>query len=93
MHYTIDQEIDETFATDQLRRALQDLYSYEDGRFGRIARVLVMFYGLDGNEPLTFARIGETLGITRDRARQLRDRGLRLLREGVHGNALESFVR
>ena len=34
----------------------------------------------------------EILGVTRERIRLLRDRALLRLREGVKGNALESFA-
>ena len=78
MHYTIDHELDRTFAVDQLRRALHALHAY----FPRDAKIVAMFYGLDGQEPLTLEQIGKVFGITRERTRQLRDRGIRILREG-----------
>ena len=37
-------------------------------------------------------QIGNLLGVTRERIRQLRDRALRRLREGGKGDALESFA-
>ena len=36
--------------------------------------------------------IGNLLGVTRERVRQLRDRALRELREGKRGEALASFA-
>jgi RNA polymerase primary sigma factor len=77
MHYTIDQELDRTFAVDQLRRALHALHD----NWAREAKIITLFYGLDGQEPLTFEHIGKQFGITRQRASQLRDRGIRILRE------------
>ena len=85
MHYTIDHELDQTFAADYVRKAVLSLEA-------RDAKILTLWYGLDGREPLTFAQIGEVMGVTGDRIRQLRDRARRRLREGVHGNALESFI-
>ena len=85
MHYTIDQEIDEIFMTDCVRKAVLSLEA-------RDAKVLTLWYGLDGREPMTFAQIGEVMGVSGIRIRQLRDRALRRLRESVHGCALESFV-
>jgi len=37
----------------------------------RLSQVIVAHYGLDGNEPQTFAEIGRTLGVTRQRVQQL----------------------
>lgn len=85
MHYTIDHEIDKIFATDCIRNALLNLHP-------RDARILTLWYGLDGREPMTFAQVAELMGVTRDRIRQLRDRALRRLREGEYGCALESYV-
>ena len=81
MHYTIDQELDQTFAIDYVRKAVLSLDV-------RDARVLTLWYGLDGREPLTFAQIGEVMGVTAHRIRQLRDRALRRLRESAHAEAL-----
>ncbi len=33
--------------------------------------VLVLRFGLDGEEPKTLADVGESLGVTRERARQI----------------------
>jgi len=47
----------------------------------RDARVLSMRYGLGGGEPMTLQQIGEELGISRERVRQLEARALEKLRE------------
>ena len=46
----------------------------------RERRVLVMYYGLDGNEPMTLKQIGKVFGVSRERVRQLRERALARLR-------------
>jgi len=58
----------------------------------RDAKVLRLYYGLDGNREHTLEEIGNMLGVTRERVRQLRDRALKRLREGSMGSALESFA-
>lgn len=58
----------------------------------RDAKVLRLYYGLEGNKEHTLEEIGNMLGVTRERVRQLRDRALRRLREGEMGSALESFA-
>ena len=58
----------------------------------RDARVLKLYFGLDGGREHTLEEIGTIFGITRERVRQLRDRALKRLREGEVGRALASFA-
>ena len=58
----------------------------------RDARVLRLYFGLDGGREHTLEEIGVLFGITRERVRQLRDRALKRLREGEVGRALASFA-
>jgi RNA polymerase primary sigma factor len=58
----------------------------------REARVLRMYFGLDGDEPMTLEEIGEVLGVTRERVRQIKDRALSKLRHNSRKRALESFL-
>ncbi|MDE3002517.1 MAG: RNA polymerase sigma factor RpoD/SigA [Gemmatimonadota bacterium] len=58
----------------------------------RDAKVLRLYFGLEGEREHTLEEIGNMLGVTRERIRQLRDRALRRLREGGKGGALESFA-
>jgi RNA polymerase primary sigma factor len=58
----------------------------------RDAKVLRLYFGLDGGREHTLEEIGGMLGVTRERIRQLRDRALRRLREGDVGRALASFA-
>jgi len=58
----------------------------------RERQILVMYYGLDDkNEPMTLERIGDLLGVTRERIRQIRERAFEKLRESADGNALANF--
>ena len=58
----------------------------------RDAKVLRLYFGLDGGREHTLEEIGGMLGVTRERIRQLRDRALKRLREGDVGRALGSFA-
>jgi RNA polymerase primary sigma factor len=58
----------------------------------RDARVLRLYFGLDGGHEHTLEEIGQLFGVTRERVRQLRDRALKRLREGDVGRALASFA-
>ena len=58
----------------------------------RDAKVLRLYFGLEGGREHTLEEIGSMLGVTRERVRQLRDRALKRLREGEVGRALGSFA-
>lgn len=58
----------------------------------RDALVLRLYYGLDGAGDHTLQQIGDRLGISRERVRQLRDRALSELREGEKAEALASYA-
>ncbi len=47
----------------------------------RERRIVILYYGLDGQQPRTLAETGRVLGISRERARQIAGRALRLLRQ------------
>lgn len=58
----------------------------------RDAKVLRLYFGLEGGREHTLEEIGGMFGVTRERVRQLRDRALRRLRDGEAGRALASFA-
>jgi RNA polymerase primary sigma factor len=58
----------------------------------REAKVLRMYFGLDGDEPMTLEDIGVVMGVTRERVRQIKDRALLKLRHTSKKRALESFL-
>jgi len=51
----------------------------------RLRRVLSLRFGLDGESPRTLEDVGSTLGVTRERVRQLESRALRELRTVAPG--------
>ncbi len=58
----------------------------------RERRILYLYYGLEeGSEGLTLEKIGELMGVTRERIRQIRERAFEKLRDSPHGEALKGF--
>ena len=57
----------------------------------REARILRLYFGLDGEEPHTLEAIGREFSVSRERIRQIKDRALVRLRLGATGRALEAF--
>ena len=58
----------------------------------RDVKVLRLYFGLDSAEPLTLEEIGEIMGITRERVRQIKERALVQLRHAGDVHALEAFL-
>lgn len=58
----------------------------------REAKILRLYFGLDGQEPMTLEEIGSMLGITRERVRQIKEKALNRLRHVSRAKALESFL-
>jgi RNA polymerase primary sigma factor len=58
----------------------------------RERRILHLYYGLEeGSEAMTLERIGELMGVTRERIRQIRERAFEKLRGSPDGRALAEF--
>jgi RNA polymerase primary sigma factor len=67
----------QVMAADELRQVLGMLGSLDD----RAATVLRLRFGLGGEDPLSLQEIGDRIGCTRERVRQLEQQALRSLRE------------
>ncbi|MFI5234710.1 MAG: RNA polymerase sigma factor RpoD/SigA [Gemmatimonadales bacterium] len=84
-HGDTEAEVMDRFLVEEVESALRSLQP-------RDAKVLRLYFGLDGGREHTLEEIGGMLGVTRERVRQLRDRALKRLREGEVGRALASFA-
>ncbi len=75
---------DSALRTD-LRRVLDHLPE-------RNAEVIRLYYGLDGQEPMTLEDIGAKYNLTRERVRQLKEKGLSKLRKETMNKSLKAYL-
>jgi RNA polymerase primary sigma factor len=82
---TPDEQTFEKALTESIEEALGSLKERE-------AKILRLYFGLDGEEPMTLEQIGALLGITRERVRQIKEKALSRLRHVSRARALESYL-
>ena len=79
-----DEVLSEGKLKDEIRSAMETL---TDGE----ARVLRMYYGLDGQQPMTLEEIGRHVGRTRERVRQIKEKALQKLRHPNRSEVLKEY--
>jgi RNA polymerase primary sigma factor len=81
--------IDEIFEDGEMRGTVNDCLGVLDDREYQIVRC---YYGLESMQPMTLEEIGNALGVTRERVRQLRNRAIDKLRSNC-GDLLAEFSK
>jgi len=81
---SVEDEVIDQFRSAELERALATLPA-------RDARILRLYFGIDGDREHTLDEIGKMLGVTRERVRQLRDRALKRLGQAPMGQTLKDL--
>ncbi len=84
-----DEKPDSELMNDSLRkevkRALSTLTQRE-------ADVVSLYFGLDGEYPMTLEEIGEKFNLTRERVRQIKEKAIRRLRHVSRSKALKPYL-
>jgi RNA polymerase primary sigma factor len=68
-----------------IKRSLSKLTNKE-------ADIISKYFGLNGEHPMTLDEIGEILEITRERVRQIKEKGIQRLRKNNKSKALRSYL-
>ena len=79
---------DEVLSDEQLKGDVQQaMHALTEGE----ARVLKMYYGLEGHEAMTLEEIGSYVGRTRERVRQIKEKALQKLRHPARSDTLKEY--
>jgi RNA polymerase primary sigma factor len=70
---------------EEIKRALDTLSPRE-------GNVLRLYYGLDNQTPMSLVEIGEIFDLTRERVRQIREKGIRRLRHRSRNKILKTYL-
>ncbi len=85
MHPTPEDQILEKAMIEAIAESLGGLKERE-------AKILKLYFGIDGGDAMTLEEIGSQLGITRERVRQIKEKALSRLRHVSRAKSLESFL-
>ena len=83
---TLDPE-EQTFESARQKEIRETL----DSLAPREAKIVKLYYGLDGNEPLTLREIGSIFNLSRERIRQIKERAIERLRHASRSRRLEPY--
>lgn len=80
-----DKELIQESLQDEIERSLETLTQRE-------ADVIRLFFGLGNQQPMTLEEIGQTFGLTRERVRQIKEKGVRRLRHTSRSTILKKYL-
>ena len=82
---TPDSELMNDSLRKEVQRALSTLTQRE-------ADVIALYFGLNGEHPMTLEEIGEKFDLTRERVRQIKEKAIRRLRHTSRSKALKPYL-
>lgn len=69
----------------EIRRVLSTLSARE-------SEVIILYYGLDGNPPMTLEELGDKMRLTRERIRQIKEKATRRLKHSIKSRTLRNYL-
>ena len=83
---TLDPE-EQTFESARIKEIRETLETLQP----REAKIVKLYYGLDGNEPLTLREIDSIFNLSRERIRQIKERAIERLRHQSRARRLQPY--
>ncbi|MEM9416938.1 MAG: RNA polymerase sigma factor RpoD/SigA [Bacteroidota bacterium] len=84
-----DEKPDDELMNDSLRKEIQrSLATLTE----READVILLYFGLGGNHPMTLEEIGARFQLTRERVRQIKEKGIKKLRHSSRSDTLKPYL-
>ncbi|ALM20262.1 RNA polymerase sigma factor RpoD [Nonlabens tegetincola] len=80
-----DKELLHESLTLEIKRALETLSQKE-------ADVISLYFGIGNQQPMSLEEIGETFDLTRERVRQIKEKGIKRLRQNSRSKILKSYL-
>lgn len=80
---------DDDLNSDSLKIEIEDVLSTLSEKE---AKVIKLYYGLEGERPLTLEEIGEVFSLTRERVRQIKKKAIRRLRHTSRSQFLRKYL-
>jgi len=71
---------------------VEDMEKALDTLSEREKNILTMYFGINGEEPLTLEEIGAELGLTRERIRQIKEKAIQRLRHSTRARYLRGYI-
>jgi RNA polymerase primary sigma factor len=71
---------------------VEDMEKALDTLSEREKSILTMYFGINGEEPLTLEEIGAELGLTRERIRQIKEKAIQRLRHSTRARYLRGYI-
>ena len=86
---TSEEKPDSELMSDSLRQEIQQLLATLTERE---ADVILLYFGLNGKHPMTLEEIGARFQLTRERVRQIKEKGIKKLRNSSRSEVLKLYL-
>jgi RNA polymerase primary sigma factor len=88
MHNSDQESTDSGIAEISLQEEINETL---DTLLPREKEIITLYFGIGGKNALTLEEIGERFNLTRERARQIKEKALKRLKHGARGNRLKMY--
>jgi len=90
--YLVDEEQESADKMTYVNSLSDDMKKTLETLTDRERNILIMYFGLNGEEPLTLEEIGRKMDLTRERIRQIKEKAINRLRHVTRSKYLEGYV-